>query len=751
MIRPTLLILLALMPAVAHPAPLAWQPVGLSGGGGMFSPAISPLDPNLMMLNCDMSAAYISEDGGHNWRMIHHSQLKSDIRCRPAFHPARAGVIYASSRGQLRVSRDRGKTFRPIGNLKERLAGEIAIDPSAPDTMLVGTRNGRCWLSRDAGATWAECPGPNGLVLSFHFDHTGGRQAMFAATERGIWRSDDQGRTWARKTGGLPSTEIRGFAGGSDAQHNLSMIYCSVPSKIVSGHLTGGIYRSRDRGETWQRAMGQGINVETRAADRWAYGPIAQYRQVLTTDANPLIVYATNTSTGFAPPHHNTVYRSDNGGQTWRDTYFMDPRFTRYNVAPNYVTASTGQSYKGGDTPFAVAICNRDPQRVVLLVSRCYITHNGGDTWFNGDTYPAAGERPGPGSRWVCNGLVVTTTWHYYVDPRQSNRHYIAYTDIGWARSLDQGQTWIWWDKDSWAPWRNTCYEVAFDPDTPGKMWGAFSNVHDIPNDNIISERHGHDRPGGVCVSRDFGASWKQRAEGIPARPVTSIVLDPRSPRGARTLYAGVFMDGVYKSTDDGNTWTRQRRGLGDMKNRRVSRVILHRDGTLLAMICAKRPAPGKPLMREGVGLYRSRDGAETWQKISNSHPFLYPKDFTVRPQRSNEILVGACDAGWGDKSGGLYRTTDGGKHWQRIGRQGRQTFGGYFHPRRDGWIYMTLTEGAPGAGLWLSRDNGQNWQAFDDLPFANIQRVQFDPTDDRLIYVTTFGGSVWRGPASPQ
>ena len=61
----------------------AWEPVGLSGGGGMFSPAISPADPDLMMLNCDMSAAYLSEDGGRNWRMIHHAQLRSDTRCRP--------------------------------------------------------------------------------------------------------------------------------------------------------------------------------------------------------------------------------------------------------------------------------------------------------------------------------------------------------------------------------------------------------------------------------------------------------------------------------------------------------------------------------------------------------------------------------------------------------------------------------------------------------------------------------------------
>ena len=62
----------------------------------------------------------------------------------------------------------------------------------------------------------------------------------------------------------------------------------------------------------------------------------------------------------------------------------------------------------------------------------------------------------------------------------------------------------------------------------------------------------------------------------------------------------------------------------------------------------------------------------------------------------------------------------------------------------------MTLTEGAPGAGLWLSKDNGETWAAMDGLPFANAQRVAFDPADETIIYVTTFGGSVWRGPAEP-
>jgi photosystem II stability/assembly factor-like uncharacterized protein len=487
-----------------------WEPLGISGGGGMFTPAISAANPDLMMLNCDMSAAYLSKDGGHNWSMIHQAQLRSDTACRPAFHPKDPRIIYASSGGRLKISRDGGATFTPVGNLKESLGGEIAINPSKPEVMLAGTRNGQCWLSRDAGLAWTECKGPKGKVIGFHFSQTSHAPTLFAATEKGVWRSDNGGQTWAEKTRGLPWKEIQGFAGGSDAVKKLELLYCSIRSKEENGVFQGGVYRSLDRGETWESAMGQGLNTETKQADQWAYGPIAQYHQLLVSDAQPLTVYVLNTSTGFAPPHSDTVYRSDDGGQTWRATYFQDPRFKEYNVSPDWETASCGQCFKGGETPFGVAICPSDPDRVMLVRNEPHITHDGGKTWFGGHTYPAPGlGKPGPGSAWVCNGLVVTTTWHFYIDPFQSNYQYICYTDIGLARSTNGGKSWIWWDPKSWAPWRNTCYEMAFDPEVPGKIWGAFSDVHDIPNDNIISERHGHNRSGGVCLSQDFAASWK--------------------------------------------------------------------------------------------------------------------------------------------------------------------------------------------------------------------------------------------------
>jgi photosystem II stability/assembly factor-like uncharacterized protein len=176
----------------------------------------------------------------------------------------------------------------------------------------------------------------------------------------------------------------------------------------------------------------------------------------------------------------------------------------------------------------------------------------------------------------------------------------------------------------------------------------------------------------------------------------------------------------------------------------RVCRLQLHGDGSLFVLVTAMTDSH-RQFVREGPGLYRSTDGARHWKLVNQGRRFLWPKDFTVDPDDSRLIYIGAADAR-ADQAG-LWRTSDGGSTWQRLAKKGSEHFGAYLHPAHKGWIYMTLTEGAPAAGLWLSKDDGRSWKPM-SLPFANAQRVCFDRADPDVIYVTTFGGSVWRGPA---
>lgn len=714
-----------------------WESVGLSGGGGMFTPAISPHDPNLILVNCDMSCAFRTTDGGETWEMIHHHYLTASTKCRPVFHPEDPNTVFAASGwdGELRVSRDRGKTWQPIAaGLRE--VTELAIDRDDGDFLLAGGWRG-AHRSTDGGETWEECRGLYGTVVGFHIDRTspkGGRRC-FAGTTEGVFMSENAGVDWGRIGNELPEREMYAFSGGSDAKADDVVLYCTMAANVVDGEYVGGVYRSTDRGRTWKQAMGSGIEVKER--EHWGQRHPPQYEWVLTTDVRPLTVYAARTWGG-------QIYRSDDGGEHWRPLLFATASDERFNLEPNYITAETG-GYP--DNISGIGVNPVDPNMVIVTDwMNCQITKDGGKTWDTLHTRRAEGQRPlAKGQRWVNTGLVVTTVWHYYIDPFESNRHYIAYTDIKFARSEDAGKTWCsQWD----APLRNTTYELAFDPETPGKIWGAFSDLHDIPNMNVISGRHyWPEAGGGVGISADFGKTWRDTSEGLPSKPVTSIVVDPRSPKGKRTLYASVFEAGVFKSDDDGGTWVKKSKGLGaPEKNMRACRLILHKDGTLFCLVTAL--LQDDRFQPEGPGLYRSQDGGESWELINASHPLLWPKDFDVGPGDSSVIYLGAGDAG--DRKGGLYKTTDGGRTWARIAREGPETFGATIHPKKPGWVYMALCEGAPGPGLWLSRNGGETWQPFWGIPFRNIQRIAFDPKDDSVIYVCTFGGSVWKGPAEP-
>src|ERR1700749_5011274 len=85
--------------------PGGFQVLGPGGGGAMFHPSISPLDPKTVLVACDMSGSYITHDGGETWRMFN---LRGAIRGF-AFDPVNPSVMYAEGIGLWR-SQDKGTT-----------------------------------------------------------------------------------------------------------------------------------------------------------------------------------------------------------------------------------------------------------------------------------------------------------------------------------------------------------------------------------------------------------------------------------------------------------------------------------------------------------------------------------------------------------------------------------------------------------------------------------------------------------------
>jgi photosystem II stability/assembly factor-like uncharacterized protein len=735
--------------ALAVPALAAetWEPLGLCAGGSTFSLATSPVDPNVMMISSDMSEAFISEDGGRSWRMIHCSQLRACTSCSPAFDPKvrNRAIASAGRNNDLRVTTDCGKTWQTWCKedlWKEARLTALFIDLDQPARVFVGTSIG-AFVSDDDGKTFQPCGGVTGKVLGFAVDRgsPAAKRVCFVGTDGGVLRSEDGGKTFAdASASGLAGKKLQSFSGGSKPP--LLRLYATTPCQLADGKLAGGVFVSKDGAKTWQPCMNPDIDVQTKKVSEWAHGDLPNYVHIRTCDANPDRAYAFDAGVSYDPPNHSTVYRTDDAGGKWVATLYSDPRFGKdYNVDPDWVSKTVGQKWQ--DVPYSLVVNSAHPDVVALCASAyVYRTDNAGKHWRACQAAPAP-----EGKGWLCNGLVVTTTWNYYIDPHERNRHYLCYTDIGFAYSLDSGKSWLWGGPKLPGKWSNTTYELAVDPDVPGRVWGAFSNTHDIPNENVIRGGHRVIMQGGVGVSTDFCQSWTPST--LPQAPCMSVVLDPTSPKDSRTLWASCFEKGVYRSDDGGKTWQEKSKGLGSPDNMRTCRLERRPDGTLFVVVTGKKMKDGK-FTTDGVGLYRSADKGDTWTKVTESLPLHWPKDFAVNPKDPQTILLAAAQCKFFPEEGGLYRTTDGGATWKKIVQKGPQHFGAFYHPDRPGWIYTTLTEGAPDAGLWLSKDDGATWTAFEGLPFSNIQRVTFDPADKDHIYLSTFGGSAFKGPVEP-
>jgi photosystem II stability/assembly factor-like uncharacterized protein len=214
-------------------------------------------------------------------------------------------------------------------------------------------------------------------------------------------------------------------------------------------------------------------------------------------------------------------------------------------------------------------------------------------------------------------------------------------------------------------------------------------------------------------------------------------------------MYCTMYEGGVYKTTDGGQTWVNKSSGLGNPGNLHALMVRVHpKTGSIFCSITAMRegrefPIPG--------GLWKSTDGGESWTDLTKDLKLHWANGFALDPRDENVIYLTAATIPNG-REGGLYKTTDGGKTWERIRRD--EDFApaafihGMFvnlHPDNPDTVYFGLT-----AGLWVSKDAGKTWEPFSSIPFRICHNVTFDPTDTKTMYVTTFGGGVWRGYYMP-
>ena len=736
------------------PAPRldAWKIIGPGGGGTTASPTISPNDPKLVVLRCDMSGAYITHDGGNSWRMFN---LRTGLASF-AFDPNNPKRIYAGGAALWR-SDDAGATWSmvfpdPTKKTVEHQNGDHADysltteDPSYVAAMWIGlivvdpkdsslhiafwdkSQNATTLLvSKDGGASFqreADYPGDGLMFLS---ENGGNRLALGL---RGV------NTLQLEKTRSVGGSDLKiTHATGGDTSGRI---------KLYATTSDGGLSVSEDEGRSWQ----------VRTPQLGQQG--AQFGAVAAASENGQIAYV-----GFRDmkmgerldDFYNGIAKTTDGGRSWSIVLKESTKLAG-NMDGSWIDQRSNSSNFDGsksiifDAPYGLSVAPGHPEIVYATdMFRTYRTLDGGKTWAQVNSV-----RVGD-NRWTTRGLDVTTSYGVQFDPFDPKHIFIDYTDIGAFQSYDGGQSWETATNGVEDEWRNTTYWLAFDPNVKGLMWGAFSFVHDLPHPKMWRHMDATDFTGAVEMSTDGGKHWAMSNDGMDQTAVTHILVDPVSPVGSRYLYACGFGKGVYKSMDNGKTWELKNLGIQE-QNPYAWRIVRSADGVLYLIVARSNEGRYGAKIAGGVSaavgdgaLYRSIDEAEHWKQIPLPANVNGPIGLAIDPRDSKRMYLAA----WGqehlpvDVGGGVYLTTDGGRTWTESFGESQHVYDLTIDPKSPDTLYISGFD----AGAWRSTDAGAHWQRIQGYNFKWGHRVIVDPQDQSQIYITTFGGSVWHGPAA--
>jgi photosystem II stability/assembly factor-like uncharacterized protein len=286
--------------------------------------------------------------------------------------------------------------------------------------------------------------------------------------------------------------------------------------------------------------------------------------------------------------------------------------------------------------------------------------------------------------------------------------------------------------------------------------------------------------PPTVYVGAASGGVWRSRDDGTTFRPVFdehiqsigAVKIDPEKPN---TIWVGTgeswtrnsvsVGDGVYKSTDGGDSWTNM--GLADSEH--VARIQVSPADSNTVWVCATGHLWNA---NEERGVFKTADGGKTWKKVLYVDDGTGCSDLEVDPQDPRILYAGiwSCRRGpascrAGGPGSGLYKSTDGGDTWSKAetglppGEKGRIAVA--VAPSRPSVVYALVE--SKDTALYRSDDTGATWQKVNSS--FNIQarpfyfaRIVVDPADFNTIFkpglsltVSTDGGKTFNTSFSPE
>jgi photosystem II stability/assembly factor-like uncharacterized protein len=672
---------------------------------------------------------------------------------------------------------------------------DLAIDPVRADTVYVAAATGGVWKSTDAGATMAASwpdDNPQSMgALAAASDGTlwagtgelnpGGGSLTFGGT--GVYRSDDEGRSWRHS--GLSESGTTGRIAVDPS--NPDRVFVAAGGSLFNAGGERGIYRTTDGGGSWEQVLGP----ET---------PFTGGADLAIDPTNPNRIFAAMWDHRREPDVRtyggvgSGLFRSEDGGDSWTrldDVLELSPGDAT-GLAPD---ASLGR--------IGVALAPGDPQRVYVITTATfgqdkgfYVSRDGGDSftaatrpgsqggfgwWFgrlwvdpaDPDHLFAAGvnlrESTDGGQSWRNSSGVHVDQHAMEWDAKQPGRVYLG-NDGGTYRSEADGAP-DSWTKAVYEPYTQL-YQVEVAESDPSRLtggtqdngclrsfgvpevgWNAFGcgDGQYVPIDPVDPSIYYGCSQYGVCtrfnenLAGQEGARRSLRIGAVSERWNwhAPLVIDPSDPQ---TLYfAGNVLN---RSTDRGETWTAISPSgpddlTGTFESPERTDPVYPNYGTITTVAVAPR-APRTLYVGTDTGrVWKTTDLGEHWTEFTDKGlPRRWVTRITVDPRREDVAYATFSGFRNGESAAHVYRTRNGGRSWRNVsGNLPNAPVNDVVVDRERRTVYV-----ASDVGVFFLRAGRQRWQSLGDLPLVPVLDIRLHAPSDAL-FAGTFGRSIYRAP----
>lgn len=669
-----------------------------------------------------------SEFGDLHWQFIGPTNVSG--RCTDVEAVGPKGQNYtiwvASASGGVWKSVNEGVTFNPVFEHQgTSTIGDLAISPSNPDIVWVGTgeanifrsSNPGCgvWKTTDGGETWTHMGLEETFTISRILVHPDNPDIVYVAAtghewtknrERGLYKTTDGGEHWEQILYKGPESGVNDLV--MDPR-DPEILYASIwqrtrlkwnDPRTYENYKNNGIWKSTDGGKNWKQLtdglppskfMGRtGIGV-ARSNPDVVYAFVDDYELAYKAEEGKLDSYGRPQVDVIKGA---TLYRSNDAGDTWKQVSGLTEETKKY---------MSGHSGTYGWVFSQIRVDPNDENRVYTL-----------GLWINISTDGGATFKPD-------RGKIHMDEHGMWIDPDNSN-YILATHDGGLSVSYDKGENWR--NLVSELPLAQF-YNVAFDNHEPFRVYGSIQDHHSFYSEVDLSRGRDRVRP----------TEWKHTlgAEGS---------IHAVDPRDNNTIYASLFYGKLAKATVEGYP--------GDMEWLLPTTFPEKPEFRGQWMAPTLLSSHNPDIVYHGVQyVLKSIDQGGTWDKIS---PDLTYNDEDKQGDISYQTITTLEESTFNPKllyvgtdDGRLWRTKDGGTTWEDIRKEPLPVrwVSRIVASKYDfGTVYVTQTgrrDDDAAVYVWRSRDFGNTWEDIcANIPAGPVNVIREDPVDEDILYLGT-------------